>query len=275
MLRTLTLIALVACVEPQAWKPGSGSWRNDKTWYDGLAEMATYRAERVIYGEARKYEAVVYTNKERFDPNTTTKSSTDQGLEVFKHHWSERVPTPKYDYRFSTSLYAACDSLDAVKLTASTQEDCGASFKQIWRDGTSMRWFDSVYFPGAGNRNGTLPNARQVHFVDELPLLLRDFPFESRAEIALSLVRSQKDTHQVSFEPVAAKVRYVARETLDLPIGSVDAHHLRLEGRELAADYWMAADGRAPFLHALVKYEDPSGSRYELSQLVRTAYWKH
>ena len=279
MARLLAFLALLAAAtlstEPdRAWSAGGGGWRTDPAWHDGKAEVAVYRATRVIYGKPREYQATAYTNKERYDRRTTTKSADDRGLEVFKHHWSEIVPTESYDYRFSTSLYTACDSLEAVKLTASTQEGCGASFKQAWRDGERIRWLDSVYFPGAGNRDGDLAGAREIHFVDELTLLLRDFPFESGGERELRLVRSQKSNLQVSFETFDAKVRYAGREVLELPIGPTDAHHLVLEGSGARADYWFAADGSAPRLHVLVRYEDPSGARYELSSLVRSAYWE-
>lgn len=260
------------------WRASGEGWRTDPIWHDGLAEKAVYEAELTIYEKPRSYVATAYTNKERVDPRATVKSDTGE-IEVFKHHWSERVPTENYDYRFSTSLYTRADDMTAFKLTAATQEDCGASFKLAWRDGGRMRWNDSVYFPGAGQREGELPNAAAVHFVDELALLLRDFPFDAPEERTLQLVPQQKDTHQVSFEPELARVRYVARETLELPAGKLEAHHLALVPDATAkhlrgADYWFAADARAPWLHVLLRYEGPSGARYRLKSIERVAYWK-
>ena len=278
LLGWIAIPALLACAAlspasaPVA--PGDG-WRTDKAWYDGLAEKATYRATRTIYGKVREYEAVAYTNKENVDPATTCKSATNDGLEVFKHHWSERVPTEKYDYDFSTMTYTRASDMRAYKLTVSTQEDCGSSFKEAWRDGDRLRWADSVYFPGAGRREGKLRDGDAVFF-DALTLRLRDYDFAGHADVTLAVVPMQKDTHQVSFEPVARTVRFVGTSDLELPIGKVRAHELALvdDHGTTEARYWFAADATAPMMHALVRFEGPQGVTYQLAKHERTAYWK-
>lgn len=259
-----------------AWAPSDSPWKRDPVWHDGLAEVCAYDATREIYGVAREYVALAYTNKEHVDPETTCKSPDGRGLEVFKQHASEIVPTENYSYRFSTSTYTESASLRAFKLTVSTQEDCGASFKLIVKDGRSFAFSDSVYFPGAGQRRASLGRADEVHFVDELPLLLRDFPFDSAADRTLLLVPSQKDVRQAPFEPVRATVSYVGRETASLPIGERDTHRLRVELADgsWAADYWMLADGAAPSLHALARYVGPRGESYALRSQRRYAYWE-
>jgi hypothetical protein len=273
------LIASYGCVEPKAhasppaWTPSRDSWRDDPVWRDGLAEKCVYQARRTIYELPRDHVAVAYTNKEHYDPHTTTKSERG-GVEVFKHHWSERIPTEKYDYDFSTSIYARADTLAAIKLTVGTQEDCGASFKQAWREGSALAWLDSVYFPGTGLRQGRIEPAENAHFADALPLLLRDYPFDAPRELELALVPSQKSTRQVSFEPVRATVAYVARESLELPIGPLEAHHVTVRGRSIAQDLWFHADAGAPYLHALVRFRDDAGTSYELASIERTAYWQ-
>ncbi len=251
------------------WELAQEGWRTDAAWYDGKAEKAVYDAKRRIYGLEREYVATAYTNKQHMDPATTTKSANDAGVEVFKHHWSERVPTENYDYDFSTCTFTRTGDLGAFKLTVATQEDCGASFKQLWREGDRLRWLESVYFPDAGLREGELDGP--VHFADALPLLLRDYPFDAPLEpVSLRLVPSQKSTRKRSFEPAETVVRYVGRQTLTLPAGEVEAHHLAAVG---VADLWFAADGTAPWLHALVRYQD-ADAVYELRSLERTAYWE-
>jgi hypothetical protein len=256
------------------WSVGPGGWRTDPIWYDGQAEVCVYEASRPIYGVPRTYLATAYTNKQQMDPSTSTKAAGSEGVEVFKHHWSERAPTERYDYDFSTAVFVRSEDLAPFKLTAATQEDCGASFKQVWAEGARLSWMDSVYFPDAGIRSGVLARPEQAHFADALPLLLRDFPFDAPQERELWLVPGQRDTHQVSFEPVRAVVRHVGRETLDLPVGSVAAHHLRVDGDGVGCDLWFAADGTAPWLHALVRYGDDRGVTFALKSLQRSAYWE-
>jgi len=264
----LALIATASCFAP------ADSWRTDRVWYDGLAEKCTYEATRTIYGAERRYEAYAYTNKERVDPRTGVKTDAEDGLEVFKHHWSERVPTERYDYDFSTMTYARATDLAVWKLTASTQEDCGASFKEVWRDGSDLRWFESVYFPGAGRRDGKLGG--DTVLFDGLTLTLRGFDFENRKDLDLSLLPMQKDTRAVSFERERRTVRYVGTSELDLPVGRVRAHELALlkPDASVEARYWFAADESAPWAHALVRFEGPQGITYRLAKHERLAYWK-
>lgn len=255
----------------------AGGWRTDPVWHDGLAEKCVYRATRTIYGTPREYLATAYTNKEHVDPRTTAKSEGGEGLLVFKHHWSERVPTERYDYDFSTMCYLGADDLAAFKLTAATQDDCGASFKEVWRERGGLRWAESVYFPGGGRREGSLERSEKtVGFEDALSLSLRDYDFETRPTLSLRLVPSQKDVHRVPFEPEERRVRHVGTGPLTLPFGTLEAHELVLETRagERIARYWFAADGSAPRLHALVRYVGPQGVSYELESQERTAYWK-
>jgi len=275
------LLAAACSASPERalpWEPASGGWRTDAAWYDGRAEICTYDATRTIYGKERRYLATAYTDKELADERTGTKSDTDRGVEVFKHHWSERVPTERYDYDFSTMTFTRSADLEPFALTAASQEDCGASFKQAWRDGGRIRWLESVYLPGTGRHEGEI-ESHGVHFEDALSLVLRDFPFESArpgATYALHLVASQKSNARVSFEPLERTLRCGGREELELPIGAVSAWRLTLEDASGAtlATYWFAAEGAAPWLHALVRYEGPNGQSYRLRSIAREAYWE-
>lgn len=262
--------ALLLCASAFA----GDAWRTDRAWYDGLAEKCTYQATRTIYGAPRSYTAIAYTNKENVDPKTTCKSEDDRGVESFKHHWSERVPTERYDYDFSTMSYVEVDGMRPFKLQAATQEDCGASFKELVRDGKRYRWLDSVYFPGGGIREGRC-DGDAIPF-DALTVWLRDFDFEAKKDVAVSVLPMQKDTHRVPFEPVARTVRFVGTSDVSVPFGKVRAHELALvdPAGTTEARYWFAADAAAPLLHVLVKFSGPQGIAYELATHERTAYWK-
>jgi hypothetical protein len=291
--RTLVAVGLLACSRSgeggasgdadestgaPPWTLRAPSWRTDPVWHDGLAERCVYDATRTIYGAERAFLATAYTDLERADERSTVKTEEPGGVEVFKHHWSERVPTESYDYDFSTACYVRSADLACFKLTAATQEDCGASFKEIWRARRGYEYFESVYFPGTGRRSGTLDGG--AVFEDALSLVLRDFPFgeegdEEGAAHALSVIPSQKDTRAVSFVPLAMEARAGPRETLELPCGSVPAARVDLVAAgEVRARYWFALDGGAPWLHALVRYEGPYGVRYFLRSIERTAYWQ-
>lgn len=267
----LPFLALALC-------PAGGGWRTDPVWNDGQAEVAVYQAEREIYGALRTYRATVYTDKEHVDPRTTCKSADGPGLEVFKQHWRERIPTPNYDYDYSTMSYTLAADLAPYKLTMSSQEDCGASWKELWRDADGRwLWNASDYFPGGGNRSGKLGSPKDLAIEDALALVLRGYDFEHPAERTLALVPFQRFNTATSLEPVPAALRYLGREELELPIGKLPAHALGLfdaNGNALAR-YWFHAEGAAPWLHVLLQWERPAQKiRCQLVSLTRKAYWK-
>ena len=277
---TACLGSSLGASEELPWELADQGWRTDDAWYDGQAEVATYAAVRVIYGRERIYEARAYTNKQVMDPSTTTKSGGGDGVEVFKHHWSERAPTERYDYDFSTASFVRSEDLRTYKVTASTQEDCGASFKQLWEDGGGWNGLESVYFPDGGTdtfrRNGAMPMPE-----DALTLVLRDLARAAEAgdgllePLEFQMLPSQRDTHRVPFDPVDVRVRHLGPETVQVPAGSIACHAFTLEsdGGDERARFWFAADGGAPLLHALVRYEGADGLRFELTDLQRYPYW--
>ncbi|MHC5022709.1 MAG: hypothetical protein ACYTGG_02190 [Planctomycetota bacterium] len=274
----LLAIALLAPA-PAAPRPGPG-WRTDPAWYAGKAEWALYDAERSIYGRPRSYEATIFTNKQQMDPATTTKSSglrTPGAIEVFKHNVSEMIPTENYAYRFLTTSFVRTGDLATYKIVMSSQEDCGTTYKQFVVDRGRVEANAFCYFPDAGAAAESYRAPDGLAFHDGLTLTLRDYPFEDPSHPAMSipLVPDQTDTHLTPMTASSATVTYAGRETVEVPYGEVDAHHLRVAHDSIGGvehtDYWFAA---APSLrHVLVQYEGPWGVKYRLKRLDWWAYW--
>ncbi|QDU72922.1 hypothetical protein [Mucisphaera calidilacus] len=259
------------------------AWADDPIWHDGLCEIATYEAERVIYGQPRTYTARLFTNKERYDAKSTTKASSG-GVEVFKHHRRDDVPTRNYTYHFSTMAYVDTRTLGPVKLEMGSQEDCGATFKQFVLDRGTLRTMQSSYFPGEGLREGrhSLDDERAA-FVDALTLTLRGFPFGGGRSLVLRALPPQIDTHLTPDDPMRVMVRELDIDELDLPIGRVRAHHLVVEMEESVGgsrrlEYWFAerleGAGDEAGRHVLVQHAGPWGVRMRLASIERRAYWK-
>jgi hypothetical protein len=269
-----TLAFTTPSVSPTA---GPG-WRTDRAWDAGPAEWALYDAVRPIYGVDRQYEATLFTNTQRMDPATTVKS--DGGgrgsFEVFKHNLSEMIETEHYTYRFVTTCFVRSDTLAPYKVAVSSQEDCGTTYKQfVVADGAvDARQF--CYFPGAGASAATYDAPANLAFHDALSLTLRDYDFDAKPRLRVPLMPDQTDTHETGLRPGTATITYVERETVSVPYGEVDAHHLRVtharDGGTTTTDYWFAAD-EADMRHVMVKYHGPYGVRYELKRLGWWAYW--
>ena len=141
------------------------------------------------------------------------------------------------------------------------------------------------YFPNEGHRSGSYGPPKNFVFQDALSLVLRGFPFDNPPPpdktLRLQMLSDQTSTRLTPPEPTRALVSYVGPETLDLPIGQVRAHHLRVAHGDRTGspppqvhDYWFAAEGSAPRLHVMVQYEGPGGITYKLREQRRWAYWR-
>ena len=259
------------------------NWRNDPAWYEGTAEWALYDAQRTIYGKPRHYQATIFTNKQRMDPTTTTKAANWRDadtIEVFKHNVSEMIETKNYTYRFLTTCFIDTNTLEPYKIVASSQEDCGSTHKQFVIDDGQVHARSNSYFPNEGIQDISYRQpgeSRHFAFHDTLTLTLRDYPFDADDQpvIKLKLIPDQTDNHATSQRPEEATVRLVGRESITVPYGTIEAHHLVVEhaqqGGTTRSDYWFAAD--KAMRHVLVKYEGPYGVKYELKRLDWWAYW--
>jgi hypothetical protein len=292
ILLALMLTACGASPGGDAANPGVGApldgiltdWSEQEIWYDGQAEVARYEATREIYGEPRSYTATLYTNRELLDLQTQNKSATGEGVPVFKFHTrDESIPTPNYRYDFSTMVYVDFDELSPWKLEMGSQEDCGTTFKRYWLRGGHANVVQSSYFPEEGFRQESYGTPTGMVFHDSLPLLLRAFPFENPPSepLKIPLVIDQTNNHLSPQRPIPYAVTYEGTETLDLPIGEIEAHHIVVSPLQrkvpdpavAESHYWFAADGGAPMLHAMVRYRGPFGTEYRLQSLTRDKYW--
>jgi len=264
------------------------SWRTDPAWYQGKAEWALYDAERFIYGEARSYEATIFTNKQHMETREGHRVKADRQssstVEVFKHNVSEIIPTDNYDYRFLTTSFVRTDTLEPFKLVMSSQEDCGATYKQITFEGGDGGQVDAIshcYFPETGDRNDSyrLPGkSKHFHMHDDLTLALRDFPFDdpASADVMMKIIADQTHTRPTPTVIAEAQIHYEGRETISVPYGTLETHHLRITHEPMndmgESHYWFAAD-EANMRHVLVQYEGPYGVKYRLKRLDWWAYW--
>ncbi len=161
------------------------NWRTDPVWYEGKAEWALYDAQRTIYGKPRYYEATIFTNKQHMDPATTTKAANWRDantIEVFKHNVSEMIETDNYTYRFLTTCFVDTKTLEPYKIIASSQEDCGTTYKQFVIEDGQVHATSNSYFPKEGTQDTSYRRSgqsRHFAFHDTLTLTLRDYPFDA------------------------------------------------------------------------------------------------
>ena len=261
MIVILTLPAGVRAVADE-------SWANDPVWHDGLVEKAVYTASRVVYGKPRAYEAVFFTNKEQHDTKTWTKAdkSTDT-VEVWKFNQVEVIPTPNYDYKYLTTSHLTVDGMQLTRLDCSSQEFCGASFKQFMLKSArrtterTLQYFGFSYMPEAGRVSDEVSG--DVVPADALPLWLRSYPFGAPG-VKINLLPSQKSNRPTDYKPILCGVSDRGEEG--------DAHKLELiiDGK-VAGTYWMSKDPARG--HIMTKYRGADGQEYDLKSVERVNYW--
>ncbi len=250
------------------------TWAQSQAWFDGKAELATYQASRSIYGAPRSYTARFFTNAEDFDPATGTKANREgpSTMLVFKHHHREDIPTPNYDYHYSTMSYVGRDDMSATKVDMGSQEDCGATFKQYRVADDTLYWRQFSYFPDQGARAGTAQASPGLVFHDALPLVLRGYPFKAPRELSLQVVPDATTTKWSPAEPINATAVGLGIDTLELPIGKVEAFGVEVRYADATREqYWFEVDDARQ--HVMVKAQTVNAT-YALTSWRRWAYWE-
>ena len=246
-------------------------WAMNKLWEDGLAEVATYEAERVIYKKVRHFEYTLITVKEEFNPQFNVKTDDYQRADnfpVMKVNQFSLIPTDQYPYHLLTSVFFRRDQPVALyKLTTSSQEWCGNTFKAILDDGTHYQQSYNSYWDGQGSGTRTLRHDALVE--DALPYTLRALDFEAHPTFKATILDLQQTSQ------VTPPVYYDARITVADARPGDTPEPAWLVTVKLAPDkensYWFARQ----YPNVLLRQASWDGRTLKLKNQRRYAYWTH
>lgn len=243
-------------------------WAMNKLWDDGLAEVAIYDAERVVYDKKRSFEFTQITVKEDFNRAHNVKTddySRSDLFPVLKVNQFARIPTEKYPYHYLTSLFLHREQPWALhKLTTSSQEWCGNTFKAITDEGNSYQEYYNSYFDGQGEGHRDLP--KNALFEDQLPSTLRALRFQDGLRLQANVVESLQNNKALA--PVVYQAKLSTVKT-DLEGQAAWQVIVRLEeGKQNT--YWFASQ----YPNQLLQQETWDGRKLKLKQLSRYAYWQ-
>ncbi len=251
------------------------NWKSDPSWHDGLVEKATYTATRVVYGKPRQYEAIFFTNKEQHDTKTWTKSDkSTETTEVFKHNQIEVIPTPNYDYKYTTTSHLTVADMTLTRLDMGSQEFCGTSFKQFLlqttpRAGHQYSYFGFSYMPESGRvekKVASQDNKIPVVAFNSLPVWLRDYDFEKMPTLKIALLPDQKNNKATSADPVIAEIK---PNTISGRLTNSYQLDLVVDGK-VTGTFLFAKDRQ----HVMTSYKSADGQQsYELTTQERVNYW--
>ncbi|MFT6855138.1 MAG: hypothetical protein ACJA0X_001112 [Cyclobacteriaceae bacterium] len=253
-------------------------WAKNTIWDDGQAEIAKYKATRIVYGKLRSYEYTYILVKEVFNKEFGVKTDDYSRADLFpvmKVNKFCSFETKAYPYHYLTSVFFERDKVDkAYKLTNTSQEWCGNTAKSFTRKDRHFLFEFMSYWDGQGN--GSMKIDHTPMFEDQLSYSLRSLNFEDGLSFEAPIYPSQINSRAT--KPVVINSKFtVTLVSVHSGLSKNDSDttkawkvHVENE-EESSSDYWF--DRTYP--NAMLKMESSDGRSLVLDSLYRDAYWAH
>lgn len=132
-----------------------------KYWYEGNAEITSYKLEQARYGEVREGSSVLIYVTEPFLPEVQVKAdrNSSENIPVLKLNTTKNYLTGIYPYSImSSTFYPVYDNQHAIKSSLSIQEWCGHVYSQI-NNRNQFEFTSHSYFEGEADKKLTLEKA--------------------------------------------------------------------------------------------------------------------
>lgn len=103
-------------------------------WYQGEAEITSYKLEQARYGEIRDGHAVLVFVTEDFLPNIQVKADrrNESNIPILKLNATKKFNTGIYPYSvMQSTFYPISNNRHAIKVSSSMQEWCGHVYAQL------------------------------------------------------------------------------------------------------------------------------------------------
>lgn len=240
-------------------------WAMDKTWEDGKAEVAHYKAEMVIYGKVRHFDHVFITVKEEFNEEWNVKTDDYNRSDLFsvmKVNKFARIETENYPYHYLTSLFFKREApAELYKMTHTGQEWCGNTFKQFLLSSDQYEYDYNSYFDGSGDGEMQI-DERNLLWEDQLSYALRALKFEDKLSFEYKVVESQLNT-KVRKPTIYQAQFLVSEEPSNWKV------EVQLDGEKMN-EYLFEKD----YPNLLLKQTSWNGYNLQLDSVSRYQYWR-
>lgn len=130
-------------------------------WYNGTAEITSYKLEQARYGEIREGSAVMIYVTEPFLPEQQVKADNSHktNIPVLKLNSTKNYITGIYPYSIMTSsFYPVHDNQHAIKVSFSSQEWCGHVYAQL-NNREDFEITSHSYFESEGDQDYSMEKA--------------------------------------------------------------------------------------------------------------------
>lgn len=128
-------------------------------WYDGTAEITSYKLTQERYGELREGTSVNIFVTEDFVPNIQVKANNtnSKNIPVLKLNNTKKYLTGIYPYSVMTSTFSPVQTSNhPIKVTHSMQEWCGQVYVQL-NNRKDFEILAHSYFEGEADQKISLP----------------------------------------------------------------------------------------------------------------------
>ncbi|MDQ4141379.1 MAG: hypothetical protein M3142_12770 [Bacteroidota bacterium] len=246
-------------------------WAQEKLWDDGLAEVATYEAQRIIYNKPRQFEYTIITVKEDFNQEYNVKTDDYKRKDLFpviKVNEFARIPTDNYPYHFLTSLFFKRENPVILhKLTSSSQEWCGNTFKAITHIGNTFSYAYNSYWDKQGT--GEISLKKLALFEDQLPYTLRSLKFKDNLTFQVPVYELQQTSKALPPKEFQATVNVKTNSAEEFP---EEAWLVTVQfAPDKQSQYWFGKK----YPNVLLRQKSYDGRTLELKSIRRYAYWQH
>lgn len=161
VLVTVFVLSLLGCddTSEQHAEPLNVTQEFSDYWFQGQAELTSYRLEQVRYGEVHPGHAVLIFVTEDFSRSKQVKLDNPQeagsdGVKIMKLNATRKFNTGVYPYSMMESVFTPLNYKPAstLKITASSQEWCGHTFAQMNNRNGQFKLSLKSYFESEGDQ---------------------------------------------------------------------------------------------------------------------------
>lgn len=127
-----------ACSDTSQYDSPPQKSEKEKYWYDGNAEITSYKLQQARYGEIHEGQAVMIFVTEPFSESTMSKAdnTSSSNVPVLKLNYTKKFYTGLYPYSMMNStFFPFSNSLHSLKVSSSSQEWCGHTYMEMQNKG--------------------------------------------------------------------------------------------------------------------------------------------
>ena len=246
-------------------------WANNKLWYDGLAEVATYDAQKIVYKKQRNFEYIYITVAEDFNKKFRVKTDDYKRKDLYKVmklNAFASIKTDNYPYHYLSSMFFYFDKpWQMDKMSSSSQEWCGNTYKEYFNNGNNYLMKYHSYFDEEGD--GEKKIEVETLFEDQLGYTLRSLKFKEGLNFESKMLESQITNKVGKLKIYNAKL-IVAEGNNDIPAKATWKVTVNLEANKTNIYYF-----EKTYPNLLLKQNTWDGLNLTLKNTSRYAYWQH